>query len=270
MSADVVRRLQTFYLCKNKHHLSKEQRKAYHEDDNNGYVGDYGNTEDGDPATIQVPLPDMVLHPSFDRDHRTYRYRFLDSASQLLTRPVLDPHPWDRDIGIKENSKSIWIPQSVQNMERSCLRGETKFRNFETNQTTAGLSITLLGENVATGLKIDDQIAVGKRLLLTGSAGTTRSQGNTAYGDNIEIWLKDMDFPIKQIQTSFGLALVKWKQDLGPMVVRVGLNKKQSGQISVKTSSSDQLHIALVSLIPIAASVIRMIYPGSDFKSNAY
>ncbi|KAK8555819.1 hypothetical protein V6N13_069898 [Hibiscus sabdariffa] len=164
-------------------------------------------------------------------------------------------------------------------------RGETKFRNFETNRTAAGFSVTFLGENMATGLKIEDQIAVGRRLLLAGSAGAMRSQGNTAYGANIEIQLKDEDFPIEQNQTSFGLSLVKWKRDLGlmanlqsqfsighgsSMAVRVGLNNKKSGQISIKTSSSDQLHIALVSLIPIAASIFRMFYPGPDSKSSAY
>ncbi|GMJ14086.1 hypothetical protein HRI_005077800 [Hibiscus trionum] len=339
--------------------LSKEQRKAYYQEydyrikllqkkqwrdevkrmreikkqrkdgDNNGYVGDDGNMEEGDPATIQAPLPDMVLPPLFDGDNPTYRYRFLDSASPLLIRPVLDPQAWDHDIGYDgvslERSIAIagYLPgafavqitkdkrefnihldssvcakhgengstmagfdiQTVGKQLAYIFRGETKFRNFETNRTTAGLSVTFLGENVATGLKIEDQIAVGKHLLLAGRAGAMRSQGNTAYGANIEIQLKHEDFPIEQNQTSFGLSMVKWKQDLGlmanlqsqfsigrssSMAVRVGLNNKRSGQISIKTSSSDQLHIALVSLIPIAASIIRMVCPGSDFKSYAY
>ncbi|KAE8670361.1 hypothetical protein F3Y22_tig00112159pilonHSYRG00344 [Hibiscus syriacus] len=96
--------------------------------------------------------------------------------------------------------------QTVRKQLAYISRGETKFKNFKTNQTTAGLSVTLLGENVATGLKIVDQIAGGKRLLLAGSAGTMRSQGNTAYGANIEIRLKDEDFPIEQNQTSFGFS----------------------------------------------------------------
>ncbi|KAK8511275.1 hypothetical protein V6N13_013692 [Hibiscus sabdariffa] len=339
--------------------LSKEQRKAYYDEydyrikllqkkqwreevkrmreikkkrkdgDDNGYVRDDGNTEEGDPATIQVPLPDMVLPPSFDGDNPTYRYRILDSASQLLIRPVLDPQAWDHDIGYDgislERSLAIagYFPgsfavqvtkdkrefnihldssvcakhgengstmagfdiQTIGKQLAYIFRGETKFRNFETNRTAAGFSVTFLGENMATGLKIEDQIGVGRRMLLAGSAGAMRSQGNTAYGANIEIQLKDEDFPIEQNQTSFGLSLVKWKRDLGlmanlqsqfsigrgsSMAVRVGLNNKQSGQISIKTSSSDQLHIALVSLIPIAASIFRMVYPGPDFKSSAY
>ncbi|KAK8555820.1 hypothetical protein V6N13_069899 [Hibiscus sabdariffa] len=77
----------------------KEIKKKRKDGDDSGYVRDDGNTEEGDPATIQVPLPDMVLPPSFDGDNPTYRYRVLDSASQLLIRPVLDPQAWDHDIG---------------------------------------------------------------------------------------------------------------------------------------------------------------------------
>ncbi|KAA3456208.1 translocase of chloroplast 159, chloroplastic isoform X1 [Gossypium australe] len=339
--------------------LSKEERKAYYEeydyrvkllqkkqwreevkrmreikkkgkdgDDNNGYIGDDGNAEEGNPATIPVPLPDMVLPPSFDGDNPTYRYRFLDSASQLLSRPVLDSQPWDHDIGYDgvslERSLAIagYYPgafavqitkdkrefnihldssvctkhgenvstmagldvQTVGKQLAYIFRGETKFRNLEINRTTAGLLVTFLGENVATGLKIEDQIAVSKRLLLAGTAGAMRCQGDTAYGTNIEFRLKDKDFPVEQNQTTFGLSLVKWRRDLHLMAnlqsqfsigqrssvtVRVGLNNKQSGHINIKTSSSDQLHIALVSFLPIAASICRMVYPGSDSKSSA-
>ncbi|XVF28320.1 hypothetical protein REPUB_Repub15cG0019200 [Reevesia pubescens] len=340
--------------------LSKEQRKAYYEeydyrvklllkkqwreemkrlreikkkgkdgDNNYGYVGDGGEVEEGDPATVPVPLPDMVLPPSFDGDNPTYRYRFLDSASQLLMRPVLDSQAWDHDIGYDgvsfERSLAIagYFPgafsaqitkdkrefnvhldssvcakhgengstmagldvQTVGKQLAYIFRGETKFRNFKINQTTAGLSVTFLGENVATGLKIEDQIAIGKRLVLVGSAGAMTSQGDTAYGANMEIRLKDKDFPVEQNQTTFGLSLVKWRRDLGlmanlqsrfsigrgsSMAVRVGLNNKQSGQISLKVNGSEQLHIALASFLPIAVSILRMIYPGSDIKSSAY
>ncbi|XVF62588.1 hypothetical protein PTKIN_Ptkin09bG0020500 [Pterospermum kingtungense] len=337
--------------------LSKEQRKAYYEeydyrvkllqkkqwreevkrlreikmkgkDGENNYsdVGHDGDVEEGDPATVPVPLPDMVLPPSFDGDNPTYRYRFMDSASQLLIRPVLDSQVWDHDIGYdgisierslaiagdfpgafavqitKDKSEfNIHLDSSVcakhgesgstlagfdiQTVGKQLayiFRGETKFRNFKINQTAAGLSVTCLGENVATGLKIEDQIAVGKRLVLAGTAGAMTSQGDTAYGANLEIRLKDKDFPIEQNQTTFGLSLVKWRRDLGlmanlqsqfsigrssSMAVRVGLNNKQSGQITLKVSSSEHSHIALASLLPIAASILQMIYPG---KGSAY
>ncbi|OMO98468.1 Translocon at the outer envelope membrane of chloroplast [Corchorus olitorius] len=341
--------------------LSKEQRKAYYEeydyrvkllqkkqwreevkrvreikkkgkeaDNNLAYVGDADeDVEEAEPATLSVPLPDMVLPPSFDGDNPTYRYRFLDTASDIVMRPVLDSQVWDHDIGYDgvslERSLAIagYLPGAfavqltkdktefnihfdssvcakhgenistmagfdIQNVGKQLayiFRAETKFKNIKVNQTTAGLSVTFLGENVATGLKIEDQIAVGKRLVLAGSAGAMTSQGEAAYGANMEIRLKDKDFPIEQNQTTLGLSLVKWRRDLGlmanlqsqfsigrgsSMAVRVGLNNKQSGQINLKVSSSDQLHIALASLLPIAASILRMIYPGSVSKSSPY
>ncbi|XWS53618.1 hypothetical protein CRYUN_Cryun10bG0016400 [Craigia yunnanensis] len=339
--------------------LSKEQRKAYYEeydyrmkllqkkqwreemkrlkeikkkgkdgDNNYTYVGDDGEVEEGDPATAPVPLPDIVLPPSFDGDDPTFHYRFLDSASQLLMRPVLDSQVWDHDIGydgvslernlaiagyypgafavqIRKDKREFNIHldssvsakhgengstmagfdiQPVGKQLAYIFRGETKFRNFKINQTTAGLSVTFLGENVATGLKIEDQIAIGKRLVLAGSAGAMTSQGDTAYGANMEIRLKDKDFPIDQNLTTLGLSLVKWRRDLGlmanlqsqfsigsssSMAIRVGLNNKQSGQITLKVSSSEQLHIAFAYVLPIAASILRMIYPGSNIKTYA-
>ncbi|KAF3456219.1 hypothetical protein FNV43_RR00869 [Rhamnella rubrinervis] len=162
--------------------------------------------------------------------------------------------------------------QTVGKQLAYILRGETKVKNFKINRTTAGVTVTLLGEQVATGLKIEDQIAVGKHLVLRGDAGVVRSQGDTAYGANLEVRLKDEDFPIGQDQSSLGLSLMKWRGDLAStvalqsqfsigrsskMAIHVGLNNKRSGQISIKTSSSDQLQIALAGVLPIAVSIFR-------------
>ncbi|CAK7333195.1 unnamed protein product [Dovyalis caffra] len=158
------------------------------------------------------------------------------------------------------------------------LRSETKLKKFKMNKTSAGISVTLLGENVATGLKIEDQITVGKRLALVGNAGTVRSGSDTAYGANFEVRLKSKDFPIEQDQSTLGLSLMKWRGDLGlmaqlqsqfsigrnsKMAIRVGMNNKQSGQISIKTNSSE-LQAALIGIVPIAVSLLRSIYPGSN------
>ena len=162
------------------------------------------------------------------------------------------------------------------------LRSETKLKKFKLNKTSAGISITLLGENVVTGLKIEDQIAVGKRLALVGNAGTVRSGGDTAYGANLEVHLKSKDFPIEQDQSTLGLSLMKWRGDLGlmahlqcqfsvgrnsKMAIRVGMNNKLSGQISIKTKSSE-LQAALIVIVPVAVSILRSIYPGSNAGSS--
>ncbi|CDY50376.1 BnaCnng19080D [Brassica napus] len=222
-----------------------------------------------------VPLPDMVLPPSFDSDNSAYRYRFLEPTSQLLTRPVLDTHGWDHDCGYdgvnaeyslaiasrfpatatvqttkdkKEfnihldssvsakngDSGSTMAGFDIQNVGKQLayvVRGETKFKNLKKNKTTLGGSVTFLGENIATGVKLEDQIALGKRFVLVG----------ISVGRNSKIAL------------------------------RAGLNNKMSGQITVRTSSSDQLQIALTAILPIAMSIYKMLRPdGASDKYSMY
>ncbi|XP_057489273.1 translocase of chloroplast 101, chloroplastic-like isoform X1 [Actinidia eriantha] len=281
-----------------------------------GYAEEVGYDETGVPAAEAVPLPDMVLPPSFDQDNPAYIYRFLEPKSQLLTRPVLDLHGWDHDCGydgvslesnlaiagclpaeiavqITKGKKDFTIHfdssvaakhgdhgstmagidiQTVGKQLVYVLKGETK-----TNKTTAGVSVTFLGENVATGLKCENHITGKKGFVMVGSTGVIRSQGDTAYEANFEFRLKEKDFSIGQDQTTANLSLVRWRGDLvwggnlqsqfsvgqtSKMVVQAGLNSKLSGQLSVRTSSSERLQIALLGIFPIANAIVRKIFPG--------
>ncbi|XP_071721909.1 translocase of chloroplast 159, chloroplastic-like [Rutidosis leptorrhynchoides] len=300
--------------------MKEMKKKGNVVEDEFGYGGEDADQDNGTPAAVQVPLPDMALPPSFDSDNPAYRYRFLEPTSQFLARPVLDTHGWDHDCGYDgvnlEHSLAIVnrFPTSVvvqvtkdkkefnihldssvaakhgengssmagfdiQNVGKQLayiVRGETKFKNFKKNKTTAGFSCTFLGENVITGLKVEDQIAIGKRLMLVGSTGTVRSQGDAAYGANLEVRLRDADFPIGQDQSSLSLSLVKWRGDLAlganlqsqfsvgrasKIAVRAGLNNKLSGQVSVRTSTSDQLQIALFGIVPVVMAIFKTIRP---------
>ncbi|XP_074268536.1 translocase of chloroplast 159, chloroplastic-like isoform X2 [Silene latifolia] len=282
--------------------------------------------ENGAPAAVPVPLPDMTLPPSFDSDNPAYRYRFLEPTSQFLARPVLDPHGWDHDCGYEgvnvehtmgiaerfpasftvqvnkdkkdfnvhldsavsakhgENGSSLvgFDVQTIGKQYAYIVRGESKFKNLKKNKTAAGVTVTFLGENVATGVKVEDQIMVGKRLVLVGSTGTVRSQKDAAYGANLEVRLREADYPIGQEQSSFTLSLMKWRGDLAvganlqsqisvgrnsKMAVRAALNNKMSGQVTVRTSSSDHLSLALAGLMPIAVAIYRKIRP-ADVSEN--
>ncbi|XP_058731611.1 translocase of chloroplast 159, chloroplastic-like [Vicia villosa] len=304
-----------------------KKRGGQNFENDNGYMEE--DEENGSPAAVQVPLPDMVLPQSFDSDSPAYRYRFLEPNSQLLTRPVLDTHSWDHDCGYDgvniENSMaiinkfpaavtvqvtkdkqdfSIHLDSSVaakhgengstmagfdiQNIGKQLayiVRGETKFKNFKRNKTAAGVSVTFLGENVSTGVKLEDQIALGKRLVLVGSTGTVRSQNDSAYGANVEVRLREADFPVGQDQSSLSLSLVQWRGDLAlganfqsqislgrsyKMAVRAGLNNKLSGQITVRTSSSDQLQIALIAILPVARAIYKNFWPGVTESYSLY
>ncbi|XP_068662124.1 translocase of chloroplast 101, chloroplastic-like [Aristolochia californica] len=302
----------------------KKRGKEGQADFGYGDTGEDFDQENGAPAAVPVPLPDMVLPPSFDGDNPGYRYRFLEPTSGLLARPVLDSHGWDHDCGydgvsleeslaiasqfpaavsvqITKDKKEFNIHldssvsakhgdkgsslagfdiQSVGKQLAYILRGETKFKILKRNVTTAGASVTFLGENVATGLKIEDQISIGKRLSLVGSTGAVRAQGDVAYGANLEARLREKDYPIGQDQSTLGLSLMRWRGDLAlganlqsqfsigrnsKMAVRVGLNNKLSGQITIRTSSSEQLQIALVGLLPIASTILKTIWPGEAY-----
>ncbi|CAL9761506.1 unnamed protein product [Musa acuminata subsp. burmannicoides] len=281
--------------------------------------------QDNAPATVPVPLPDMVLPPSFDCDAPTYRYRFLEPASQFLARPVLDTHGWDHDCGydgvsleeslavagrfpavlsaqVTKDKKEFSIHldssvsakhgengstlagfdiQTVGKQLSYILRGETKFKMLKKNRTTGGISVTFLGETIATGLKFEDQLSIGKQVNLGASTGAVRAQGYTAYGANLEVRLRDKDYPISQALATLGLSLMSWHGDLAlganlqsqfsigrnsNMAVRVGLNNKRTGQITVRMSTSEQLQLALVGIIPIAISIFRSMKPGESFQ----
>ena len=129
---------------------------------------------------------------------------------------------------------------------------------------------------MATGLKVEDQLSLGKRLSLVASTGMMKAQGDTAYGANLEARLKDKDYPIGQSLSTLGLSLMKWRRDLAlganlqsqfpigrgsKMAVRLGLNNKLSGQITIRTSTSEQVQIALLGLVPVAASIYRSFWP---------
>ncbi|GJY32160.1 translocase of chloroplast 159, chloroplastic [Tanacetum coccineum] len=89
------------------------------------------------------------------------------------------------------------------------VKGETKFKNLKKNKTSVGISVTFLGENVVTGFKVEDQIALGRQYSIIGSASTVRFQTDYAYGANIEIQRRELDYQIGQeymyaVQSSVG------------------------------------------------------------------
>ncbi|KAG6531378.1 hypothetical protein ZIOFF_005184 [Zingiber officinale] len=301
--------------------IKEMKKRGKIKQDDLGY-GDMGeDDQEGSPAAVPVPLPDMALPPSFDCDNPVHRYRFLEPTSQLLTRPVLDTHGWDHDCGydgvsieqslalanyfpgaiaiqVTKDKKEFSIQldssicakhgengstlagfdiQSVGRQLAYILRGETKFKNFKKNKTAGGISVTFLGETIATGLKVEDQITIGKRVNLVASTGAIRAQGDVALGANLEARLRDKDYPIGQSLSTLGLSLMKWHGDLAlgtnlqsqfsigrnsKMAIRVGLNNKLSGQITIKTSTSEQLQMALFALVPTLVSLFRSFWAG--------
>lgn len=187
----------------------------------------------------------------------------------------------DSSVAMKHGeSRSTMAGLNIQNFGNQLayiLKGQTKLKILKTNKTSAGVSVTFLGENIATGVKIEDRITIGKRLVLVGSGGIIRSQGDTACGGNFELRLREKDFPIGQDQTTASLSLMRWRGEViwggslqsqlsigrsSKVVFQSGLNSKLNGQVSVRISSSDQLQIALLGILPVATAIFQELFPG--------
>ncbi|KAJ7528914.1 hypothetical protein O6H91_15G025600 [Diphasiastrum complanatum] len=271
--------------------------------------------EDGaKSAAVPVALPDMALPPTFDSDNPSHRYRYLETASQWLVRPVLETHGWDHDSGYdglnlekmfivgskvpvsisgqvtKDKKEANITLESVASLTHAegkvtsagldlqtmgkdlsyTLRTETRFSNFKRNKTIAGLSVTMLGDTIAAGMKLEDRILLGKRLKLVMNGGAITGRGDVAYGGTLEMTLRDRDYPISRTLSTLGFSVMDWHGDLAiggnlqsqfvlgktMMVARANLNNRGAGQISVKASSSEQLQMALIGVIPIIRALL--------------
>lgn len=151
------------------------------------------------------------------------------------------------------------------------VRSETRFDNFKRNKTTCGLAVTLLGDTVAAGMKIEDRLLIGKRAKLVFNGGALTGRGDVAYGGSLEATIKDKDYPIGQFLSTFGLSVMDWHGDLAvggnlqvqcklgktTTIVRGNLNNRKAGQISIRISNSEQLQIALIGLIPLLRTFIN-------------
>lgn len=159
------------------------------------------------------------------------------------------------------------------------LRGETRFSNFKCNKTTGGLALTYLGDTLVTGMKLEDRIMIGKRLKFVVNGGAMTGGGHLAYGGSLEATLRDKDYPIGQTLSTLGISVMNWHGDFAiggnlqsqfgigrkmMIATRANLNNKGSGQISIRTSSSEQLQIALIGIIPVIRALIGGRLFGSD------
>ncbi|XP_068646843.1 translocase of chloroplast 101, chloroplastic-like [Aristolochia californica] len=152
-------------------------------------------------------------------------------------------------------------------------RSETKFSNFRRNKMAAGLSVTMLGEALTAGMKLEDVLMLHKRFRLVMTGGAMTCRGDVAYGGSLEATLRDKDYPLGRTLSTLGLSIMDWHGDLAigcnvqsqfpvgrttNMVARANLNNKGAGQVSLRLSSSEQLQIALFALIPLIRNITRL------------
>ncbi|GLT30721.1 hypothetical protein SLA2020_055100 [Shorea laevis] len=151
------------------------------------------------------------------------------------------------------------------------LRSETRFSNFRKNKATAGLSVTLLGDALSAGLKVEDKFIPNKRLQVVMTGGAMTSRGDVAYGGSLEAQLRDKDYPLGRSLSTLGLSVMDWHGDLAlgcniqsqipvgrstNLIARANLNNRGAGQVSVRLNSSEQLQIALFAVIPLLKKLL--------------
>lgn len=166
--------------------------------------------------------------------------------------------------------------QSVGKDLAYTLRSETRFCNYRKNKATAGLSVTLLGDVMTGGVKIEDRLTFNRRGSLVVSGGAMFGRGDAAYGGSLEATLRDKDHPLGRFLSTLGLSVMDWHGDLAigcnsqtqipigrytNLIGRVNINNKGSGQVSIRLNSSEQLQIALISLIPLVRKLISYSQP---------
>ncbi|KAE8779232.1 hypothetical protein D1007_47769 [Hordeum vulgare] len=167
--------------------------------------------------------------------------------------------------------------QTMMDQLAYTLRGETKFRNTKNNATTGGLSMTLAGNTMITGAKLEDKLSVGNWLTLVANAGAVSMKGDTAHGVNVVLNLLQKDYPIMGLGlATLGASLVRWHKEwttaanldtqfsvgrTSNMAVHVDLNNKLTGRVSIKANSSEHLTIALLGVYSMAMYVRNRMRP---------
>ncbi|KAL6906436.1 hypothetical protein ACP4OV_004037 [Aristida adscensionis] len=285
----------------------------------NSNLDDDSNT----PTNVAVPMHDMVLPSSFDSDYPSHRYRFLDTPSEWLVRPVLETQGWDHDVGYeglnveklfavkgkvplsvsgqltkdkKDCSLQMEVASSVKHGEGKStslgfdlqsvgkdmaytVRGESRFKNFRRNNTTAGVSATLLGDSVSAGVKIEDKLVVNRQLRFLVSGGAMSGRGDVAYGGRLEATLRDKDYPIGRMLSTLALSVVDWHGDLAigcniqsqipagratNLIAHANVSNKGTGQVGIRLNSSEHLQMALIALVPIFKNIQKLIESYSE------
>ncbi|KAL5561155.1 hypothetical protein UlMin_030902 [Ulmus minor] len=164
--------------------------------------------------------------------------------------------------------------QSVGKDLAYTLRSETMLCNFRKNKANAGLSVTLLGDALSAGVKVEDKLIANKRFRLVVTGGAMTGRGDVAYGGSLEAQLRDKDYPLGRSLSTLGLSVMDWHGDLAigcnvqsqlpvgrhtNLIARANLNNRGAGQVSIRLNSSEQLQIALVGLLPLLRKILS--YP---------
>jgi len=174
--------------------------------------------------------------------------------------------------------------QTMMNQLAYTLRGETKFKKSKNNATTGGLSMTLAGNTMITGAKLEDKLSVGNWLTVVANAGAVSMKGDTAQGVNVVLNLLQKDQSVMGLGlATLGASLVRWHKEwtmganmdsqfsvgrTSNMAVHVDVNSKLTGRVSVKANSSEHLSVALLGVYSMAMYAWNRMHPRADLNNE--
>lgn len=146
------------------------------------------------------------------------------------------------------------------------LQTESVFSTMRRNKAAAGFLLAVMGASgPCSGFKLEDRMVISKQLKATASAGIVRGGGLAAWGGQLEVNLRDKDYPLERSGTAISVSMMKWQGDVAlganvqsqmnvgktTVVARAQINNRGLGSIGLRAQSHEQLQIALVGLIPL-------------------
>lgn len=123
------------------------------------------NHSDGQEVEPEpILLPDMAIPLSFDSDCPVHRYHCLVSGDQWLTRPVLDPHGWDHDVGF--DGINLETASEVRENVFASIAGQLSKdkQNFSIQSESAAVFVDSRGPTYDIGFDIQ---SAGKEFVCT-------------------------------------------------------------------------------------------------------
>lgn len=163
------------------------------------------------------------------------------------------------------------------------LHGNTKARLLERNTAECGVSLMSIGKHYYAGAKLEDSFLVGKRLKFVVNGGRMGGREQVAYGGSLQATVRGRDYPVRNDKVSLTMTLLSMNKEtvlgggiesdfrLGRgtnMSINANINNRNMGQLTIKTSSSEHLEIALIA----AASILRVLFRriGSDGSNKEH
>ncbi|CAA6663211.1 unnamed protein product [Spirodela intermedia] len=260
-------------------------------------VNDNLEDENGGPASVPVPMADLALPASFDSDTPSHRYRFLDTSSPWIVRPVLETQGWDHDVGyeglnvermfvVKERIPLSISGQLTKDKKECNLQMETagSIKHGEGKATSLGFDLQTVGKDMAYTVRGETRFdnfrcnntAAGISATLLGdslSAGlkiedklilNKRFRIVMSGGAMTEAVLRDKDYPLGRMLTTLAASVVDWHGDLAvgcnfQSQVPIGRHTNLVGHANLNNRGSGQVGIRVNSSEQLQIALIALV-----------